>query len=159
MIRYGVRDLHAFLLWIDHMISHTYSQERYRLGDTSLLNKSEQDTVSQQIKCVRKHCAQLEAGETITACDALSTGLSSMSLGECRGHLIGIREMITDIVYKRVFMYIPLNVSKYAPPYQNPVTKLPNKIFSEWTKEESLLSTKPFGEKVFNVFVGARFDA
>ncbi len=37
VIRYAVKDLHALLLWIDHMVNFTYSQENIRYWDAALL--------------------------------------------------------------------------------------------------------------------------
>jgi len=158
MIRYGVRDLHALLMWVNHEIVYTHNQEHYRSGNDALLNLKEQERVKRQIGCVEKHCRELEAVETVTACEGLSKRLSQpMTLGECRGHLIAIREMVTEILQNRVFMYVPLRVSKYAQTYQSPMTRLPEP--SRAWEGQNPLSQKPFGSIVFNVFSGARFDA
>ena len=120
MTRYGVRDLHTLLLWIDHMANFTTGQENYRQGQAVILNDGEKKSVVQQVGCLRKHFTELELADALGLCDDLEGGVGRMTLGECRGHLLGIRRVLTDALEKRVFMYVPVRVAKYARSAQCP---------------------------------------
>lgn len=163
MMRYAVRDLHTLLLWIDHMSNSTSSQENYRFGNDALLSQSEKKTVLSQIDCIRKHLTSLEVHDAVSVCDEFKTKLNhdKINLGECRGYLLSLRRMLTDAMEKRVFMYVPLKVSKFAQSYQGPMTQYSSALFagSSGVHESNPFSTKPFGNKVFAVFPDARFDA
>lgn len=163
MMRYAIRDLHTLLLWIDHMANFTTSQESYRLGTDAFLNASEKKTVASQIDCIRKHLLFLEVPDALSVCDEFKLKLTheEMNLGECRGYLLSLRRMLTDAMEKRVFMYVPLKVSKYARSHQGPTTQVPMVFFaaSSVLHESNPLSKKPLGDKVYDVFPDARFDA
>jgi hypothetical protein len=176
MLRYAIRDLYGLLLWIEHTTNWTYAEERRR-GSVAIIDQREQKTISDQVLCIRKHCVEMELHDAIPAVDELSGHLDQMSLGECRGHLLGIRRMLTAALENRVFMYVPTRFAKYAQPSQRPAnpaafqhiwaahggapvstpslqTKTPSP-----TKQALWLARAPFGELVWQHFKGARYDA
>src|SRR5579859_1671308 len=106
MIRYAVRDLHGLLLWTEHMIGFTYSQENFRFGDAAFLTVKEKELVAQQVTCIRKHFQSLEVQDAFGVCDEFGIKLKheNVNLGECRGYLLSLRRMLTDSLEKRVFM-------------------------------------------------------
>lgn len=165
MVRYAVKDLHALLLWIEHMVAYTYSQERFRLGDNALLTAKETEPMAEQADCIRKHCQCLELPtEALGICDEFKTRLQqgAMTLGECRGYLLSLRRMLTDTLGNRIFMYIPGTVSKYARGYKQPTAlTIPRSFFALPTMllDAHSLAVEPFGLKVFQKFEKARFDA
>jgi hypothetical protein len=156
MVRYAVRDLHTLLLWMDHMAKYTTSQERAgRSGFGSTLNSTEQELILKHVTCIRKHCEEMELADANSACDELSSNLVNMTLGECRGHILGIRRMLTDAMENRVFMYVPLRLAPYAKPvnlfHQTPKNLIDSDLrFPLWKK--------PFGSRVFLKFAEARYD-
>jgi hypothetical protein len=162
MVRYAVRDLHALLLWIDQMVSHTYSQERLRFGNDAHLTAEEKEWVVSQLACIKKHIQSLEVVDAGIS-DELKIKLQheNLNLGECRGSLLALRRLLKDALEKRVFMYVPLSVAKYAHPYQAPDTQAPQSFFtvSSMLLDSGSLAMKPFGQKVFDAFEDARFDA
>ena len=163
VIRYAVKNLHALLLWIDHMVNFTYSQENVRYWDAALLTAQEKQTVAGQIACVRKHFQTLELEDAFGICDEFKIKLDyqNLNLGECRGYLLSLRRILTDTLEKRVFMYVPAGVSKYARGYQGPATQAPQSFFALTTMimDSHSLAAQPFGSKVFNTFESARFDS
>src|SRR4029077_16820527 len=119
MFRYGVRDLHLLLLWIEHEISNTYSQEGIRHGVGALLTAEEKERVTKRVGCVRKHFVSLELHDSVGACDEVISNVagqhpSTVTLGECRGYLLSLRHILNDALAKRFFMYVPLRAVKYA---------------------------------------------
>lgn len=155
MMRYGVHDLHALLLWIDHMCNYTYGQENQRSGVDAQLNAGETLTVRLQLRCIQKHMVQLELHEALGACNELGISLEQHpSLGECRGQLLSLRRMLTDALTSRIFMYIPQAVSKYANSQQTPITDI-----RKADLVTNPLAGQPFGIKVFTAFKDARKDA
>ena len=162
MIRYQVRDLHGLLTWLDHTVRFTYSQENHRQGESALLNPSEKNTTKLQVSCIRKHFLQLELGDSLPAIDGLLVGVDTMGLAELRGHLLGVRAILTDALEKRVFMYIPQEVSRYAKPFEMPIGQSLRLTASHRIKSEAAPVfpwVKPFGDKVFDIFENARYDA
>ena len=156
MIRYAVGDLHCLLLWIERMVLHTHREERTRFGIYAALNEDERKTVANQISCIRKQLASLESTDSLAACDGFTDSLNSqrsspMTLGECRGQLVGLREMLTDALRKRFFMYVPIRVAQFAKSNQAPVT-IPAPSINP-------LSIRPLGDEVYEKFKDARFDA
>jgi hypothetical protein len=150
LTRYCVRDLHALLIWMDHMCNYTRSQEQCRQGLAAALKKGEKESIVQHTACVRKHCIELELTDTANACDALVSGIEGMTLGECRGHLASIRRMVTDALRKRIFMYVPVRLAEYAQLLERPVSVI---------SPAPTAPLKPLGEKTFEVFPEARYDA
>ena len=180
MVRYAVRDLYALLQWTEHTIRVTRSQEEKRLGSDSVLNSTERININNQVGCLLKHCRQLELTETVTACEGLLRVLNvvpfketscACTLGECRGHLVAIRRMIIKALQNRLFMYIPVGLSVYVNKSQSP-TVLTSQLTmfgidersndtiyttADWFDPDS--PVKPFGDKVFDAFPKARYDA
>ncbi|MGD1095577.1 MAG: hypothetical protein ABSB35_26720 [Bryobacteraceae bacterium] len=162
LTRYAIRDLHALLVWMDHTARWTLSQENYRTGSQAVLTKTEIGPVQTQVTCLKKHCVALELQDTARACDIiLDATKERMTLGECLGHLISIRRTIEAALLDRVFMYVPLNVAKYAKAYQEPTPPILAGVgrtaASEIPQRDALV--KPFGDTVFNVFPTARYDS
>jgi len=161
MVRYAVRDLHALLLWIDHMANFTQSQQHYRIGTNAELSAGERKTVRQQLECLRKHCSSLEITDGLGVCDELAKALEgTIDLSGCRAYLVSIRRMLTDAMESRAFMYVPASVAKYARSCQAPYPIIPATIFSSpshlLTSRE--LADMPLGKRVYQAFPKARFD-
>jgi hypothetical protein len=166
LIRYAVRDLYALLLWMEHEIAWTHGQEQHRQGDAALLSASERNSGNNQMVCIAKHSGQLELASTKGACNELIGRLKGkITLGEYRGQLIGIRRMLTEALQGRSFMYVPVHLSKYVNKSQFPTVitsqlghgKDTAHVTGEWFDPDA--PVKPFGEKVFEVFPHARYDA
>jgi hypothetical protein len=161
MVRYAVRDLHGLLVWIDRTVAYTYRQERKRQGEHALLSQGERETVSRQMNCVKKHFIELQLLDSSPAIDELTASLEIMQLGELRGHLLGIRRILVDALDKRVFMYIPEELSSYAEPFREITGGIPlgaGERFT-WVSPPRDPAVKPFGDVVFNVFDKARYDS
>jgi hypothetical protein len=123
--------------------------------------------IAERLKCVRKHFEALELTDAMPALDALKS-LEDMKLGEVRGHLLSIRRVLSTAMERRVFMYVPLKVAKYAVDVQSPLTFSPfpepgefispinPRFFPELGNH---IASKPFGEEVFLKFKDGRYDA
>jgi hypothetical protein len=114
MVRYGIRDLHALLLWVDHTISWTYGRERDNAQELSEVDRSR----IHEVRCLAKHCQMLEFPEIMDVCEALLLRIDNVNASEVRGHLISIREPLTKRLDERIFMYVPRACVKFAPPLQ-----------------------------------------
>lgn len=162
MTRYQVRDLHGLLVWLDHTIRFTYSQENYRQGDAAVLNVNEKNTTKMQVSCIRKHFLQLELDDSLSIIDDMLATIDTIRLGELRGHLLSIRSVLIDSLQKRVFMYIPQEVSKYARAFELPtgqsmrLTPTHQIQYNAAPKDQWV---KPFGDAVFDAFKDAQYDA
>jgi hypothetical protein len=166
LIRYAVRDLYTLLLWMEHTIAWTHGQEQHRQGEAALLSATERNSINNQMGCIAKHSSQLELPPTKGACDELIARLKgNITLGECRGQLIGIRRMLKEALQERTFMYVPVHLSRYVNKSQFPTVvtsqlgygKDTVHMTGEWFDPDS--PVKPFGEKVFAVFPNAQYDA
>ncbi len=152
MVRYNIKDLHAILLWMTHMINYTLSQERHRHGEASLLTQSEKTSLMDRLLCVEKHCKELELEDAVLVCKDLFKRLDQATMGEIRGHLLGIRSMMDGALARRVFLYIPSSCTKYVPELMHPTAVVPG---SAKLKKVAM----PFGEAVHKTFADARYDA
>lgn len=180
LVRYAVRDLYALLQWAEHTINFTRSQDSVRAGEAALLSSAERITINNQVTCLRKHCREMELPDTVVACDGLIRSLnvvpfketrSTCTLGECRGQLLSIRRMLIAALQNRLFMYIPVHLGRYVNKSQQPtvITSQLGMYGVEETSNETMHTTpewfnpnapvKPFGDKVFDTFEGARYDA
>lgn len=160
MVRYHVRDLHGLLVWLDHTANYSISQERHRQGKDAALTVGEKGPASLQLSCVRKHFVELELHDMVPAVDELINHLESISLGELRGRLLSIRRVLIEALEKRVFMYIPAHASKYARPFHEPTGQaMPIGLTTTFTFPTRDLNVRPFGDKVFDAFEKARYDA
>lgn len=147
MTRYGVRDLHGLLVWIDHRIRTTRTQEASRVGDLARLTKEEYDNLFNMVMCVNKHFKALELTDASPILNDFPS--PDVTLGECRGRLSDIKHALTAAMERRAFMYVPTSVQMYAPLIN--LQKLDRTIHDRHGKS--------FGEAVFVAFPDARFDA
>jgi hypothetical protein len=95
----------------------------------------------------------LELEETATACAGLLDGIENMNLGEARGHLISIREMVTKALTKRIFMYVPKEYIKWVPPVEE------HEVQEAIRKGIGAPYLAPFEYAVYKKFRSAREDA
>lgn len=112
MMRYGIRDLHALLVWVNHTISWTYGEEK----KTQEISEDMRSQVYEQVRCLAKHCQLIELPDTMEACSSLLGQMNHIGVSELRGALIPIREVITKRLDERIFLYVPNELAQFAPP-------------------------------------------